>query len=217
MSFTLIGSYTKYHVTYKVYTNTGGIICPLVHELIQSLKIVDYLHVQANKLLLHSLLYGWDGLATYNASLPIASSPNSLDIFTVGGPRRGGGRGSWPPLPLKNHKNLEFLCNTGPDPLKNHKATKPEFNVGPSSARQRNAILMAFRWGADDGPLLVVFGSSLPSSKKCCQSWTPSDKTFWICTCTLQEAEETFSNVHLLLCHVWKGLVHWSSVMCPNI
>ena len=25
---------------------------------------------------------------------------------------------------------------------------------------------MAFRWGADDGPLLVVFGSSLPSSTK---------------------------------------------------
>ena len=32
--------------------------------------------------------------------------------------------------PLKNHKNLGFLSNTGPDPLKNHKATKPAFNVG---------------------------------------------------------------------------------------
>ena len=40
---------------------------------------------------------------------------------------------------LKNHKNKEFLYNTGPDPLKKHKATKPEFYVGPSSARQRNA------------------------------------------------------------------------------
>ena len=37
--------------------------------------------------------------------------------------------------------------------------TKPTFNVGPSSARQRNAIGMAFRWRADDGPLSVVFGS----------------------------------------------------------
>ena len=27
---------------------------------------------------------------------------------------------------------------------------------GPSSARQRNAILMAFRWHADDGPTLNV-------------------------------------------------------------
>ena len=42
--------------------------------------------------------------------------------------------------PWKNHKNLGFLGNTGPDLLKNHKATKPAFNVGPLSARQRNAI-----------------------------------------------------------------------------
>ena len=42
--------------------------------------------------------------------------------------------------PLKNHKNIGFLSNAGPDPLKNHKATKPAFNVGPLSARQRNAI-----------------------------------------------------------------------------
>ena len=45
-----------------------------------------------------------------------------------------------PPSPLKNHKNIGFLSNTGPDPLKNHKVTKPAFNVGPSSARQRNTI-----------------------------------------------------------------------------
>ena len=50
-------------------------------------------------------------------------------------------------------KNFGFLSNTT-----NQKATKPEFNVGPPSSRQRNAILMAFRWRADDGPLLVVFG-----------------------------------------------------------
>ena len=67
----------------------------------------------------------------------------------------GGGRGSG--LPLKNHKNIGFSSNTGPDPLKNRKATKPAFIVGPSSARQRNA---------DDGPLIVVLGSSLPSSTK---------------------------------------------------
>ena len=46
--------------------------------------------------------------------------------------------GSGPPL--KNHKIIVFLSNTGPDPLKYHKATKPEFNVGPSSARQQYAI-----------------------------------------------------------------------------
>ena len=46
----------------------------------------------------------------------------------------GGGRGSGPPL--KNHKNIGFLSNSGPDPLKNHEATEPVFNVGPLSARQ---------------------------------------------------------------------------------
>ena len=53
---------------------------------------------------------------------------------------------------LKNHKNIGFLSNTGPDPLKNHKAAKPAFNVGPSLA--------------NDGPLIVVhvFESYLPSS-----------------------------------------------------
>ena len=43
-------------------------------------------------------------------------------------------RGSNHP-PLKNHPNMGFLSNTGPDPLKIHIATKPAFNVGPSSAR----------------------------------------------------------------------------------
>ena len=34
----------------------------------------------------------------------------------MGGSREG--RGSGPPM--KNHKNIGFLCNTGPDSLKNH-------------------------------------------------------------------------------------------------
>ena len=46
-----------------------------------------------------------------------------------------GGQGVRSPS-LKNHKNIGFLCNTGPDPLNNHKAT----NVGPSSACQRNVM-----------------------------------------------------------------------------
>ena len=53
---------------------------------------------------------------------------------------RGGGQGVRTPPPLKNHKNIGFLSNTGPYPQKNHKATKPAFNVGPPSARQLNAI-----------------------------------------------------------------------------
>ena len=71
---------------------------------------------------------------------------------------RGEDTGSGTPLPLKNYKNIGFLSNTGPDPLKNHKATKPAFNVRATSARQRDALK------ADDGLLIVVFGSFLPSS-----------------------------------------------------
>ena len=89
-----------------------------------------------------------------------------------------------PPPPLKNHKNIGFSSNTGPDPLKNRKATMPAFNVGPAKLH-----LMQFRWQVHDGPLKVVleFESSLPSStkekkeKKWNQSWTPSDNAFWIC------------------------------------
>ena len=50
--------------------------------------------------------------------------------------------------PLKSHKAIGFFSNNGPKPLINHKATKPAFNVGPSSAHQRNAISMVFPWWA---------------------------------------------------------------------
>ena len=44
----------KYLVMYKVSTDVGGIkqfyhICPYVRKIIHSLKLVDYLHVQADK------------------------------------------------------------------------------------------------------------------------------------------------------------------------
>ena len=42
--------------------------------------------------------------------------------------------------PMKNHRNIGFHSNSGPDPLKKHKATKPALNVGPLAARTRNAI-----------------------------------------------------------------------------
>ena len=60
----------------------------------------------------------------------------------------------------QNHKTIGILINTSPDPLENHKATKPAFNVVTLSALQRNAIKMAFCWQGDDGPLLVIFGST---------------------------------------------------------
>ena len=70
--------------------------------------------------------------------------------------QRGGGVRT---SPLKNHKYM--VCYpTCPDPL----ATKPAFYVWPSLARQRNGICMAFRWRADDGPFIAIFGFSIPSS-----------------------------------------------------
>ena len=62
-----------------------------------------------------------------------------IGFVNMWGSRGGGGAGG-PDPPLKNHKIIGFLSNSGPDPLKNHKATEPAYNVGPSSARQRNAI-----------------------------------------------------------------------------
>ena len=92
----------------------------------------------------------------------------------MGGFREGAGA----PDPLKNHKNIGFLCNTGPDPLKNHKAAKPEYNVCPSSARHFNGVSLAFHWRAYDGPHIAIFVSSIPlSAKKCYQFWTSSEKT----------------------------------------
>ena len=67
------------------------------------------------------------------------------------GESRGGGRGyrgCGPPL--KNHKYIGFLSNTGPNLLKNHKATKPEFNIGQSSARQT-----PFKWRFAGGPMMA--------------------------------------------------------------
>ena len=44
--------------------------------------------------------------------------------------QRGGGTGRLAP-PLKYHKNIGFLINTGLDSLTNHTAAKLAFNVGP--------------------------------------------------------------------------------------
>ena len=67
----------------------------------------------------------------------------------------------------------------------NCKITKlPSQHSTLSLHRPANGVL----WRAVNGTLIVVFGSSLPSSikKKTCQSWTPSDKTLWIRACILR-------------------------------
>ena len=94
-----------------------------------------------------------------------------------------------PDPPEKSHRNIGVSSNTGLDPLKNpsYQASIQCWAIIGTPAKRH---LMAFRWRADDGPLMVVLGSSLPSStkkkqkkKKRCQSWIPSDKTFWYRAC----------------------------------
>ena len=79
-------------------------------------------------------------------------------------PEGGGGTGG-PDPPEKSQKyRVSYQYRSGSP--ENHKAAKSAYNGGPLSARQRYAIEMAFRWRADDGPLMLVFGSSLPLSTK---------------------------------------------------
>ena len=75
-----------------------------------------------------------------------------------------GGRGSGP-LPLKNRKKCGFSSNTGPDPLKNcsYQASIQCWAIIGTPAKRH---LMAFRWRANDGPLIVVHGSSPHILKK---------------------------------------------------
>ena len=91
--------------------------------------------------------------------------------------RLGVGAGAGGPDPLKNHKNIVLLSNTGPDHLKNHKATKRALNVGLSSGTSAKRHLMAICWWADDGPLIVVFGSFLPLSTR--EKKLPKLVTIW--------------------------------------
>ena len=53
---------------------------------------------------------------------------------------------------LKNHKNIGFLSNTGPDPLINHKATNAAFNIGLSSVDSETP----FNWRFAGGPKMAL-------------------------------------------------------------
>ena len=73
---------------------------------------------------------------------------------------RGSQGGAGGQSPQGNHKAIGFFSYSGPAPMENHKATTSTFIIGPLSARLCNAISIAFRLLADDGPLLVVFGKN---------------------------------------------------------
>ena len=98
----------------------------------------------------------------------------------------GGGEVRWsgpppPPPPLERSQKYRISYQDWAGSLKFSKFSNYEASV------ERWAIIGTpakrhFRWRADESPLLVIFGSSLPLLKrqKTLQSWTPSDKTFWI-------------------------------------
>ena len=101
----------------------------------------------------------------------VYSIPNNIPRLAMNqscmcGSRGGGGAGGPdPPPPLKNHENIGFSSNTGPDPLKNH-CYQANIQCWVVIGTLPKRYLMAFRWRAGDGPLKVVHGSSLPTSTR---------------------------------------------------
>ena len=104
---------------------------------------------------------------------------------------KGWAGGPDPPPLSKNHKHLGFLSNIGPDPLKNHKATKPAFNGMPAKRH-----LMVFRWRADNGPLIVAFGSPHQLNKNIVKVRPPLTKLS--------------GSVHVNIDHIIETFCEWS-------
>ena len=98
---------------------------------------------------------------------------------------RGGDRESSPPPPEK-YKFIGFPSNTGPDPLKITKLPSQHSTMG----HYRPASETPFQWRFAGRPIIARFWWSLeplspkPKQKKY-QSWTPSDKIFWIRACEI--------------------------------
>ena len=103
-----------------------------------------------------------------------------------------GGQGIRTP-PLKDHKVIEFVSNTGLDPLKITKLLSQHSILGyhPPASETSFKLSLAGR------PMMarsVVFRSTFPSTtkkskkkiqKQNCQSWTPSDQTSSLNPCML--------------------------------
>ena len=72
-----------------------------------------------------------------------------------------GGQGDGPPL--KTHKNLGFLSNTGSDPLKITKLPSQYSMLGHHQPASETSFKWRFAGGLINGQLIVLFGSFLPS------------------------------------------------------
>ena len=120
-----------------------------------------------------------------------------------------------PPPPWKN-KNIGYLSNTDQDPLKNHKATKPAFKLFGyhRPALPPKCHLNGHSLGADESPLIVLFGSFLPSSTKKNVKGPPLTKLLWIPAWLifLSILNVKFKQIQLLpeMCK----MLQWNSVSC---
>ena len=76
------------------------------------------------------------------------------------------GSGPPPPPPPEKSQNIGFLAILVWTPRKNTKLPNQHSMLGHHRHASETPIKMAFRWRANDGPLMLVFGSYLPSSTK---------------------------------------------------
>ena len=122
----------------------------------------------------------------------------SVDIVQSHARIQRGDRGSGPPPPpppnLKNHKKhrISLLYWTGsPEILKNYLASIQRWVIISTPVKRH---LKGFRWRADDGPLFVIFGSSLKGRKKRCQSSDPDQ-------IRMEFRKECFFKLNIWACH----------------
>ena len=134
---------TLYFCYFSVCVCVGGTSCPTLDPRMLRVK------VQPCLLILPSSVR-----SIKNQNLPVPGGGSSACADPEGD------RGSGPPWKIT--KNIGFLSNTGSDPLKNQAAIQCWTIIGLPAKRH----LIAFRWWADNGPLLVIFWSSLPWSTK---------------------------------------------------
>ena len=85
-------------------------------------------------------------------------------ILVTHGRIQRGGHGVRNPPPLKNHKNIGFLSNTGPVPLKNQASIQCWSIISPPAKHHLNGILLAGRcWPTFSG--ILILSPSLSEEK----------------------------------------------------
>ena len=101
-----------------------------------------------------------------------------------GGGGGGGGRGSGPPEKIPKYRGFSHSCL---DPLKKSQKYQASIQcwaiISTSAKRHLNGVLLAGRWWPAYSGIWII--PPIIYLKKPCQSWSPSDKIFWIRACLL--------------------------------